>query len=369
MTCQLPNAADTPPNSPSNLAANRRADHTEFNYLRPGDVRADGFPLPPGSVKQIHLIARSVGAPGTYSTVDTKGHGGNPFKIEPPPPNNVVTIWSSQVDDNNDHRSLQSAVTITGLSEDADEPNGSRKGDDNTNLVLPAVSRPETYSPAGDQDFFAIEAKTGDVIDASATHSGALDGRNDPDYVMFLLDKEGNVVAFNDDSNGLNPRIVFTVPPKNDNEKKPKKQKFVVWVTDFYGSLLNSAGAPRIPSPLTYGLSVSVTPPAAPAGFLAAGTRPDEFAFANSGPNPANPISKFLFVIPQNQGPLNVRLRVYDVSGRLVRTLVNGAQNSGPHTAIWDGRDDLGRGVASGNYFARIEMGSFTKNMQVTILK
>jgi hypothetical protein len=272
------------------------------------------------------------------------------------------------VDDNNDHRSLQSAVTITGLSEDADEPNGSRKGEDATELTLPVTARPETYSPAGDQDFFALEARAGDVIDASATHTGALDGRNDPDYVMLLLDKKGNVVAFNDDTNGLNPRIVFEVPPSPQGNPN-KKQKFSVWVTDFYGSPLFAGGAPRIPSPLTYGLSVSVTPPAAPAGFLAGGLRPDEFAFANSGPNPANPISKFLYVIPQNQGSVDVRLRLYDVSGRLVRTLVNGAMAAGPHTAIWDGRDDQGRGVASGNYFARIEMGSFTKNMQVTILK
>ncbi len=56
------------------------------------------------------------------------------------------------------------------------------------------------------------------MIDASAVHTGALDGRNDPDYVMFLLDKKGNIVAFNDDFSGLDPRIVFTVPPAGDHE-------------------------------------------------------------------------------------------------------------------------------------------------------
>jgi hypothetical protein len=260
-------------------------------------------------------------------------------------------------------------VTITGLSEDADEPNGKRKGENATVVTLPVVARPETYSPAGDQDFFALEAKKGDVIDASATHTGTLDGRNDPDYVMFLLDKKGNIVAFNDDFAGLNPRIVFTVPP-SDQGSPNKKQKFVVQVTDFYGSLLNPTGAPRIPSPLAYGLSMSVTTPAAPAGQFVSGLNANEFQFANSGPNPANPISKFLFIIPQSQGRQDVRLRIYDVNGRLVRTLVDGSREPGGHTAIWDGRDDLGRSIASGNYFARINMGgAFTKNMQVTILK
>ena len=369
MTCQMGSVANTPINPTSNLGANRRLDKTEFSYEVPGDVRADGFTMPLGSLKKAHLIARSVGAPGTYTTVASVNNKKETFKLEPPPPNNVITIWASQAEDQAKHRSIQSNVTLTGLSEDADEPNGTPKGDDAFLLTLPAVSRPETYSPAGDQDFFEISAKTGDVIDASAIHVGALDGRNDPDYVMFLYDKHKNIVAFNDDFSGLDPRIVFTVPPVGDHEKTPKVQKFFVHVTDFYGSLVNPAGAPRIPSPLTYALNVSATAPAAPAAAFAAGVRPDEFQFANSGPNPANPISKFLFIIPQNQGALSVRLRIYDVNGRLVRTLVDDLRSPGPHTAIWNGRDNLDHSVSSGNYYARIEMGSYTKNMQVTILK
>ncbi len=90
----------------------------------------------------------------------------------------------------------------------------------------------------------------------------------------------------------------------------------------------------------------------------------------NSGPNPANPLSKFLFIIPQNQGMLDVKLRIFDVNGRMVRTLVNDARGPGAYTAMWNGRDNLGRSVASGNYYARIDMGGlFAKNMQVTILK
>jgi flagellar hook assembly protein FlgD len=50
-----------------------------------------------------------------------------------------------------------------------------------------------------------------------------------------------------------------------------------------------------------------------------------------------------------------VRLRVYDVGGRLVRTLVDGAQTAGQKTAIWNGRDNQGRGVASEVYFYRLQ--------------
>ena len=56
----------------------------------------------------------------------------------------------------------------------------------------------------------------------------------------------------------------------------------------------------------------------------------------------------------------HVSLRVYDVSGRLVRTLVDGEKGAGYHTAVWDGRDDAGTEVASGVYFCRMEAEAFT---------
>ena len=46
-----------------------------------------------------------------------------------------------------------------------------------------------------------------------------------------------------------------------------------------------------------------------------------------------------------------VNLRVYDVAGRLVSTLVNQELPAGPQTATWDGRDDGGQKVAAGVYF------------------
>ena len=61
--------------------------------------------------------------------------------------------------------------------------------------------------------------------------------------------------------------------------------------------------------------------------------------------------------------------RIFDVSGRMVRTLVNGFQAAGPHTAIWDGKSDRGVGVSSGRYFARIKAGPWESTVNVTILK
>ncbi len=369
MTCQMSAPENTPIVAPSNLGANRRTDFTEFSYVKPADTRADGFPMPAGSLNSMNLIMRLVGAPGTYSTIASVGEGAKSIKMTPGPAFTPIMIWSSQATDDNLHNSLTSNVTITGLAEDADEPNGDLKNTP-TLLTLPVVGRPESNSPAGESDFFSLSGKSGDMIDIAATHTGGLDGRNDPDYVMFLYDSHKNIVAFSDDFTGLDPRIMFTVPPAERGNQANKPQLFTAQVADFYGSLLFPNGAPRIPTPLTYRLDASVTTPPAAATTLATGLNPYDYNFVMSGPNPANPIAKWVYVIPRNMGAQDVRMRIFDVSGRLVRTLVNGTKEPGPYTAIWNGRDDLGRSVASGNYYARMEMGrTFTKNIQVTILK
>ena len=48
-------------------------------------------------------------------------------------------------------------------------------------------------------------------------------------------------------------------------------------------------------------------------------------------------------------------LRIYNVSGRLVRTLVNGTVPAGRGSVVWDGRDQQGERLASGVYFYRLE--------------
>ena len=65
-------------------------------------------------------------------------------------------------------------------------------------------------------------------------------------------------------------------------------------------------------------------------------------------PNPFSPETRIEFDLPQT-GP--VELKVYAVSGRLVRTLVEGRRAAGSHNVQWDGRDEGGRKVSSGVYF------------------
>ncbi len=72
-------------------------------------------------------------------------------------------------------------------------------------------------------------------------------------------------------------------------------------------------------------------------------------------PNPARGSTSLGFSLPREA---DVRLKVYDVAGRLVRTLVEGRVSAGEGVKIWDGRDDGGLPAADGVYFYRLETGA-----------
>jgi hypothetical protein len=79
-------------------------------------------------------------------------------------------------------------------------------------------------------------------------------------------------------------------------------------------------------------------------------------------PNPFNPSTTITFRLAK---PANARLAIYDASGMLVRTLINGSINGGVQRIQWNGLNDSGSAVASGVYFYRVsaEMKTSTKKL------
>jgi hypothetical protein len=84
------------------------------------------------------------------------------------------------------------------------------------------------------------------------------------------------------------------------------------------------------------------------------GKLPAALVITSVAPNPFNPRATVAFAVPE-AGP--VRLQVFDLRGRLVRTLEDGQLSAGRHTAIWDGSDRSGRQAATGVYFIRLDDG------------
>jgi hypothetical protein len=94
---------------------------------------------------------------------------------------------------------------------------------------------------------------------------------------------------------------------------------------------------------------------------------PGEFRLYASAPNPFDATTTVRYDLPSSE---RVKLTVFDVTGKVVRTLVDlPVQAAGRHSATWDGRDEAGRSVAPGVYFSRLETGRFSATERMTLLK
>ena len=98
---------------------------------------------------------------------------------------------------------------------------------------------------------------------------------------------------------------------------------------------------------------------------------PTEFALAQNYPNPFNPNTRINFQIPnpKSQSPVHTTLKVYNILGQEVRTLVDEVKEAGYYTVTWDGKDAHGADVASGVYFYRMTAGEFTATKRMVLMK
>ena len=83
-------------------------------------------------------------------------------------------------------------------------------------------------------------------------------------------------------------------------------------------------------------------------------------------PNPFNPVTNLSFNLP---GGGRARLEVYDVLGRLVKTLESGFFEPGEHVTQWNGTDGTGRSVSSGLYFCRLSADEIVETRSITLVK
>ncbi|SYZ71803.1 hypothetical protein TRIP_C10002 [Candidatus Zixiibacteriota bacterium] len=98
---------------------------------------------------------------------------------------------------------------------------------------------------------------------------------------------------------------------------------------------------------------------------------PTTFMLYQNYPNPFNPTTTIEFDIAGTGGGVtnNAKLKIYNILGQQVRTLVDGAMVPGRHTVIWDGTDQGGHGVATGIYFYRLEVGGKSQTKKMLLVK
>ncbi|MBN1465245.1 ExeM/NucH family extracellular endonuclease [candidate division KSB1 bacterium] len=93
---------------------------------------------------------------------------------------------------------------------------------------------------------------------------------------------------------------------------------------------------------------------------------PNDFALYVTHPNPFNPFTTIQYDVAN---PGHVEILLYDVRGRLVRTLLNANRNAGSFEIQWDGQDDAGHTAAAGLYFCRMRTGDFVGVQRMLLIK
>lgn len=128
----------------------------------------------------------------------------------------------------------------------------------------------------------------------------------------------------------------------------------------YYADVIIASNDPDSPA-VTVPVTLTVT-----SGTGVGGEVADGAVFFGAVPNPFNPATALHFSLPDES---RVDLRIYDVAGRLVRSLVSGPRPAGPNKVVWDGTDDSGRAVASGTYFARLVVDKQAEIRSLTLVK
>ena len=95
-------------------------------------------------------------------------------------------------------------------------------------------------------------------------------------------------------------------------------------------------------------------------------TLPQLMSLAQNYPNPFNPETTIRFDLPRSQ---EIDLAVYDLTGQKIATLAHGLRGAGIHSLRWDGRDERGRGLASGVYLYRLTAGDRVKTRKLLLLR
>jgi hypothetical protein len=90
------------------------------------------------------------------------------------------------------------------------------------------------------------------------------------------------------------------------------------------------------------------------------------FGLAQNYPNPFNATTSIHFTLPRTTQAV---IRVYNSAGKLVRILVDRKLGQGNHVITWNGRDALGRSVASGTYFYELNCPSYRKIKKLCFIK
>ncbi len=212
-----------------------------------------------------------------------------------------------------------------------------------------------------------------DIVSRASTVIGDVDGDGSHEIIVTTLN-EGNIYAIEQDgtiakgfpiiANGLidgTPTIAdIDLDGKHELIVGTNTQDVRVWGISGNKVEWGTFAHDRWRTGL-YGFAPPDTIPAA------VEEKPEVFCFRlfQNAPNPFRQITSIKYQIPSKS---KVSLKIYDVAGRLVQTLVNEEFAKGDYTTKWEGKNAFGNKVARGIYFYRLKTGKFTASKKLILM-
>jgi subtilisin-like proprotein convertase family protein len=184
------------------------------------------------------------------------------------------------------------------------------------------------------------------------------------DLVVNLISPGGTVVRLHDRSGGDADDLTGNWPATLVVDGPGALGDFLgqdihgTWLLHVMDAAPGNAGVWR-----SWGLNLLVPAPVTP---VPGDGPPLATRLVGNVPNPFNPQTEVAFDLAREAA---VKLEVFDVRGRMVRRLVDGRLAAGRHAAVWDGRDDDGREVASGTYLARLAADDEMTRLKMTLVR
>ena len=118
--------------------------------------------------------------------------------------------------------------------------------------------------------------------------------------------------------------------------------------------------ASQLNAPKSVGLEMAEAQNSPPQNLMLAPSYPNPFSITRS------PSTRLVYALPQES---DVRLNIYDVLGRLTRSIVNARQIAGSHEISWDGRNEHGQAVTSGIYFSVLQAGAQKLTQKIVVTR
>ena len=181
-------------------------------------------------------------------------------------------------------------------------------------------------SPEGDEWVFEVKSNIQDIIKVTISGIENLP----PQHAAWLIDKDLKI------SRNLRKNNQYAVA--GNGEQYPKRLTLIVGKEDYLNEKLKDFQV-----------------------------LPASYQLFQNFPNPFNPATTIRFSLPN---PEKVTLKVYDMLGKEVRTLIdNASREAGYHAVVWDGRNAIGAKAASGVYFIWLQAPQFAKTRKMLMLQ